>query len=141
MIEKIPLTEEDYALIEAAQKEFDKPRKHDWHGVASAIRLQSGKIITGLVLESQVPALTICAEPITIGKALDDIPKDPIKTIVAVRNREETSHKVIPPCGRCREFITDYVDQDCHVIIYDSQNRALFKTNAFALLPFKYKRC
>ena len=138
-MEKIPLTKQDQNLIESALREFDKPLSHDWHGVVAALRLQSGKIVTGFALEAEVPSLTICAEPIAIGKALADLPDDPITTIVAVRRREDTDHKVIPPCGRCREFITDYAP-DADVIIFDMDENALCKVKAFELLPFKYTR-
>lgn len=137
-METFPLHPNDYELIKAAHSEFLKARTHDWHGVASAIRLKSGTIITSMVLEAENPALTICAEPIVIGKALDQIHNDPIACVVAVRNREETEHKVIPPCGRCREFITDYA-VDAHVIIYEPETDNLIKVWARDLLPYKYK--
>ncbi|QQG35429.1 MAG: cytidine deaminase [Micavibrio aeruginosavorus] len=133
-----PLETADYDLIKAAQSEFLAIRSHNWHGVASALRLKSGAIISGMVLEAENPSLTICAEPITIGKALDHIHSDPIVCIVAVRDREETEHKVIPPCGRCREFITDYA-QDAYVIIHSLEENTLIKVLATDLLPFKYK--
>lgn len=129
---------EDTKLIEFAHKEFDKKLSKDWHGVSAAIRLKSGRIITGLVLEAENPALTVCAEPIVIGKALDLIVSDPIVAIVAVRNRENTQHKVIPPCGRCREFITDY-STDAYIIVYDDNEQSLRKVKAKDLLPYKYK--
>ncbi len=137
-MKKTELDDADYELIEEAHKEFDKKTMHDWHGVSCGIRLASGKIITGLVLEAENPSLTICAEPIVIGKALTDISDDPIITIVATRNRELTKYKVIPPCGRCREFITDYCP-DANVIIHDDSDSTIFKVPASDLLPFKYK--
>jgi cytidine deaminase len=138
MIKKIKIDSADEELIIAAHREFEKKLSKDWHGVAAAIRLASGRIVTSLVLEAENPSLTICAEPIAIGKTLDAIESDPIVTIVAVRNRESTTHKVIPPCGRCREFITDY-SEDAHVIIYDDVDGVLYKVKATDLLPYKYK--
>ncbi len=136
---KQPLNNDDYDLIKAAHDAFEnKSLSKDWHGVAAAIRLQSGEIVTSLVLEAENPSLTICAEPIAIGKALDKIANDPVTGIVAVRKREPSEHKVIPPCGRCREFITDYCP-DADVIVHDDKNNTLIKVPAPDLLPFKYK--
>lgn len=132
------LEKEDHGLIDATNAEFQKSLPKDWHGVAAALRLRSGKIVTGFVLEAENPALTICAEPIALGKALEDMAADPVTTIVAVRARETTSHKVIPPCGRCREFITDYCT-DAGVIVYDEEAGELIKVPAADLLPFKYR--
>lgn len=137
-METFPLDQNDDDLIKAAHAEFLKVRTHNWHGVASAIRLRSGTIITSMVLEAENPALTICAEPMAIGKALDQIHNDPVTCIVAVRNRELTEHKVIPPCGRCREFITDYAP-DAHVIIYAPEQDGLVKVLGRDLLPYKSK--
>ena len=137
-MKKLSLTKNDLNLLEIAKDEFKIQTQHDWHGVAAALRLKSGKIHTGMVLEAENPALTICAEPIVIGKSLADLLNDPIECIVAVRDRETTQHKVIPPCGRCREFITDYAPH-ADVIIFDDESSDLKKVKALDLLPFKYK--
>ena len=136
-MKKLPLDPADHELIAAAHREFDKPTRHDWHGVSAAIRLKSGSVVTGLVLEAEVPALTVRAEPITIGKALADIAADPVVCVVATREREGSDHKVIPPCGRCREFITDYCPE-ATVIVFDETDACLYKIPASDLLPFKY---
>lgn len=135
---KHPLDVSDFELIKAANAEFQKGAPKNWHGVAAAIRLADGEIVTARVLEAENPALTICAEPIVIGKALEAISTRPIFCIVAVREREMTDHKVIPPCGRCREFITDYAPE-ASVIVYDEAAKKLVKVGAGDLLPFKYK--
>lgn len=139
MIKTFPLTDADFALVDLAVAEFERETLHDWHGVASALRLSSGKVFSALVLETEVPALTVCAETMVIGKALHDMPHDPVETIVAVRAREGISPKPIPPCGRCREFITDYCP-DSKIIIFDDAARQMVKVIASDLLPFKYRR-
>ena len=133
------LSEADHALIEHALAEFDKELQHDWHGVACAIRLQSGRVVSGLVLEATVPSLTVCAELVVLGKAMDEFATDPVKRVVAVRARETSDHKVIPPCGRCREFLTDYCP-DASVIVSDQEQHRLVLVSVWDLLPFKYRR-
>ncbi len=134
---KYELNQDDLSLIEIAKAEFSKNLAHDWHGVAAAIRLQSGETVTAFVLEAENPSLTVCAEPMAIGKALDKLVTDPIDCIVAVRKAESTPHKVIPPCGRCREFITDYAPK-AWIIVCDPFPDGLVKVVATDLLPFKY---
>lgn len=90
-------------------------------------------------MEAENPSLTVCAEPFAMEKALPYLKDDPIECIVAVRFRETSNpEKVIPPCGRCREFITDYAP-DADVIIYDENDETLWKVAGQDLLPFKYK--
>ncbi len=60
-MEKALLDDLDYKLIKHAHRVFETVDS-DWHGVSSALRLQSGQIFTGVVLEAEVPALTVCAE-------------------------------------------------------------------------------
>ena len=94
--EIIPLNTARPWPFNGCKRYFNAKTKHDWHGVACALRLKSGKVVTSFVLEAENPALTICAEPIAIGKALEQLVDDPIITIVAVREREDTDHKVSP---------------------------------------------
>ncbi len=137
-MKKYLLNSDDHDLIKYAIQSFGIELSREWHGVASAVRLRSGRMERGFVLESENPALTVCSEPIVIGKVLEDIDRDPVITIVAVRNRDKTDDKVIPPCGRCREFMTDYAP-DANVIVYDKQEQGLRKVSTIDLLPFKYE--
>lgn len=132
---KTPLEKQDFALVEIGLKAFNAKLNHDWHGVVAAARLKSGKVETAFVLECENPILGACAEQSLIEKLLTSLPDDPIETIVAVRQRSKTPHKVIPPCGRCREFITDYAATS-NVIIEDGDE--IFKVIATDILPFKY---
>ncbi len=135
---KQPLDNQDFELIEKALGAFTSELPKDWHGVSAGVRLKSGHIETGFVLECENPILGACAEQTVIGKVLEIIKQDPIELIVAVRERDETKYKVIPPCGRCREFITDYAPQ-ADVIIFDKESDDIFKVSATTLLPFKYQ--
>lgn len=136
---KIKLSNDDLRLIKETNQKFQTKLEKNWHGVCSGILFSSGEIITGFVLETENPSLTVCAEPIAIGKALEKMQNQTAQTIVAVRKRETTEHKIIPPCGRCREFITDYFP-DINVIIFDSKENEVFKVCANDLLPYKYSR-
>ena len=134
-MQKIELEKQDFELIDIGLKAFEVKLNHDWHGVVAAARLKSGDVETAFVLECENPILGACAEQSLIGKLLTLLPNDPIETIVAVRQRSETKYKVIPPCGRCREFITDYASAS-DVIIEDGDE--VFKVKAKDILPFKY---
>jgi cytidine deaminase len=104
--------------------------------VASALRLSGGSIITSVNLLADVGSLSVCAEPIAIAEAIRQ-PDKRIETIVAVYHQAGQEPQVIPPCGRCREAITDYAE-GCFVILRQPGDSGLFKVKAGELLPLKY---
>ncbi len=139
-MEKFPLTADDHALIAAACEKVKKPVIH-YSGihrpapVGSALRLDNGEIMTAINLKADVASLSVCAEPMIIGEARQRVDRK-IDTIVAVYYQEGREPKVIPPCGRCRELMTDFMDG--MVIMREPNHDELFKVRARDLLPFKY---
>lgn len=108
-----------------------------WHTVAAALRGTDGRIWTGIHLGTTVGRLSICAEPIALGRAILE-GSGHIATAVAVRHPkpEEDSRDiaVVTPCGACRELLVDYAP-DCFVIVPGGM-----KLPIAALLPLPYRR-
>ena len=81
-----------------------KPRKVseiiEAGGVAAAVESVSGKIYTGVCVDSAC-TLGICAERNAIFHMLTN-GEDSIKRVIAVGQ----DGKVLAPCGACREFMT-----------------------------------
>lgn len=139
-MEKFPLTAADHELVAAACAKVIKPvihfsGKHRPAPVGSALRLDNGEIMTAINLKADVASLSVCAEPMIIGEARQRIDRT-IDTIVAVYYQEGREPKVIPPCGRCRELMTDFMNG--MVIMREPNSEELFKVRARDLLPFKY---
>lgn len=90
-------------------KKVLKPRKVseivEAGGVAAAIESASGKIYTGVCVDSAC-TLGICAERNAIFNMLT-CGEDAMKRVVAV-NRDG---KVMPPCGACRELMTQLMPE------------------------------
>ena len=111
-----------------------------WHTVAAAVRARDGRVWTGIHLGATVGRMSVCAEPIAVGRALLE-GDGTIATIVAVRHPkpEETDREmtVVSPCGACRELIVDHCP-DASVILRDGG--ALVKVPARLLLPTPYRR-
>mgnify|MGYP003394344146 CR=1 FL=1 len=139
-MEKFPLTADDHALIKAASDKVKQPVIH-FSGihrpapVGSALRLDNGEILASINLKADVASLSVCAEPMVIGEARQRTDRK-IDTIVAVYYQEGREPKVIPPCGRCRELMTDFMQG--MVIMREPGKEELFKVRARDLLPFKY---
>lgn len=126
------LEEQDLELITVAQQaitdNYDCLKYN--HTVGAAVRCQSGKIYSGVNVFSIYGA---CAEQIAIGCAITAGERE-LECIVAVRG--EHGEEVLPPCGNCRQILSDYAPE-CKVII-KVKNR-LKKVYAKELLPFAYE--
>ncbi len=136
----VALTAEDEALIEAARDVLRRHYKPFWHTVGAAIRSRDGRVWTGVHLGAVVGRLSICAEVIAVGRAVMD-GDGTIETAVAVRypkpDEPDQTIAVVPPCGACRETLTDY-DRDAMVIVPTAAG--LRKLPVRHMLPFPYQR-
>jgi cytidine deaminase len=134
------LTEKDKALIEAAQAVINKYYAYGKHHIGCALRTKEGKVFTGVHVEANVGRVTVCAEAMTLGKALSEGETE-FEAIVAVRHPgpEETDRtiKVVAPCGMCRELLSDYCP-GIEVIVPMEDGPA--KCVVEELLPLKYSR-
>lgn len=126
-----PLTEQDFALIEAAKKTIcsNYDEKNQNHTVGAAILCENGKIYVGVNVYALHGA---CAEQVALGSAITAGERT-FKAIVAVRGKD--GDEIIPPCGNCRQILYDYMP-DCNVIL--SINGKPGKIKAKYLLPFAY---
>jgi cytidine deaminase len=140
-MQKIDLTEEDRELVKAAGEAVKQPIRQIFDEnvpalVGAALRLDDGQILTGVNMTVDVGSLSQCAEPFAIAQANRQIDRH-ITAIVAVYREMGYEPKVIPPCGRCREAITDFLPAG-FVILREPESDTLFKVRAVDLLPLKY---
>lgn len=136
----VPLTTRDHELIEAARAALLRHYRPFWHTVAAALRSRDGRVWTGLHLGATVGRLSICAEAIALGRTIMD-GDGTIECIVAVRHpKPEESEReiaVVPPCGACRENLTDF---DAGAMIIVPSPAGLRKVPVRTLLPIPYQR-
>lgn len=127
----LPLTPDDHGLIaqarDAIRRNYDSV--HENHTVGAAVRCADGSIFCGINVYAIHGA---CAEQVALGTAITLGQRD-FTTIVAVRG--ENGEEIIPPCGNCRQILSDYAPE-CAVII--DADGTLVKILARELLPFAY---
>ncbi len=124
------LTGEDEELIAAAQEAMGRCYRRDFHHVASAVRAGSGRIYTGVHLQS--PGVDVCAEWAALGSSAAAGERK-LTCIVAVDRRG-----VMSPCGVCRELL-HYQAPEIDVIVPDESGRPA-KVTIAELLPIPYFR-
>lgn len=108
----LPLTPDDHTLIAQARDAI----RRNYDGVRENVYAIHGA----------------CAEQVALGTAITEGQRD-FTTIVAVRG--ENGEEIIPPCGNCRQILSDYAP-DCGVIL--DCDGTLAKMPARDLLPFAY---
>lgn len=134
------LDPEDEALIEAARNQIRERYRENRHHIGAALRTRSGKIHTGIHLDTYVGRASVCAEAVAVGKAMAAGDTD-IVAIVSVRHprpRESNQEiQVVSPCGICREMLSDFAP-GCRVIV--PVNGTVARVDVKDLLPNKYYR-
>jgi homotetrameric cytidine deaminase len=99
------LTKQDEELVRKA-KELIEARKSKHSSVAAALRTSRGQVFCGVNIEIECSApCSICAEYAAIGTMVTE-GETVVDTIVAVSYKSG----VLPPCGKCRQFISEFGD-------------------------------
>lgn len=137
------MTPADQALLDAASALIRQRYAVGRHHIAAAARTKSGKIFTGLHLDTYVGRASVCAEPIAVSQALvAGGAEDPIEAIISVRHPRPTEQnqaiQVVAPCGICREMLRDFAPE-ARVLLADEAG-GLKAYSTADLLPHKYHR-
>jgi homotetrameric cytidine deaminase len=102
----VNLTKQDLELVDRA-KDLIRKRKSKRSTVSAALRTVNNKIFHGVNIEIECSApCSICAEYAAIGTMISE-GEEEIETIVAISCK---NFSIIPPCGKCRQFISEFGD-------------------------------
>jgi len=112
-----------------------RPGFHEHHTVVAACVLsKSGKVYTAVNAGTYQPSIATCAEIIAIGMGNTAEKDFEIDTIVAMR---DVPPYPISPCGKCREYISDYGPRA--KVVMPADNKKGWEVAKIAdLLPGKY---
>lgn len=133
MKSKTELSREDHELIQAAKDASDMLHVDDIHEVAAALRTTDKKIFTGIHIEANVGFADVCGEVAAICTAVSHGHRD-FEAIVALWGDGKGTYKLLSPCGRCRELISDFNIGTW--VIVGSLNHP-YKVKVSDLLPLK----
>ena len=101
--------------------------------VGACILTKKGDIFSGCNVENAAYPLGQCAECTAIGNMVVVTGKQVIDTIVIT----SSSPKPCPPCGGCRQVISEFSDKDT-VIHMVSDNGETLTKSVGELLPFSF---
>lgn len=104
--------------------------------VGAVLRTKNGKVYTGCNIENN-GIQTICAERTAFAKALSEGEREfECITIVGAKKEEEPTKKCMP-CGYCRQFMSEFVDDSFKICVLDNNSAKEFSIKE--LLPDGFK--
>ena len=81
--------------------------------VGAALLLDDGTTVTGCNVENMSYGLTICAERSALVRAVSEKGPHVRVKAIAVTN---LNHAASPPCGACRQVLSEFVTPDATII-------------------------
>jgi cytidine deaminase len=126
------LTKADRELVEAAESIIRDRYRRGWHELGAALRTAGGRVVTAVNIDG---FNSVCAEAAAIARAVAEGDEE-IEAIVAVRyDAERDEARVVPPCGRCRDLISDFGD----VIVLYPEGDGVGRATIAELLPSRFE--
>ena len=90
--------------------------------VGAALLTKSGKIYKGCNIENASYSPTICAERVAFFKAVSEGETEFVAIAIAGGKHDEPSRANFPPCGVCRQVMSEFCDSDFRVIWGNTDN-------------------
>jgi cytidine deaminase len=104
--------------------------------VGSALLLTSGAVVTGTNVENVSYGLTICAERSALVSAVSQFGPEIRIAAVAVVNLNDAAS---PPCGACRQMLSEFVLPDAPVVFPASDGQRTMPFSEILPLAFDMK--
>ena len=123
-------------LINAAKKAMEKsyaPYSH--FNVGAALYCGDGKVYLGANIENSSFSLCCCAERNAVFRAVNDGERD-FKAIAIVGGKNHKIEKYGPPCGACRQVLTEFCKENFDIILTNGQKIKTFKLKDIMPLGF-----
>jgi cytidine deaminase len=114
------LTEQDNEVLQEAITASSRLYVKGIQEVGAALRTSSGDLFSGIHFETATGFATICGEVAAICCMVAAGHRN-LDTIAAVWRNEAGQHFLLPPCGRCREVISDF-NPKAWVIVTTAEN-------------------
>lgn len=102
-----PLTPADREVLEAAISAARRLHIPQIQEVGAALRTRAGNLYSAIHFESATGFATVCGEVAALSVMVAQGERD-LDIIAAVALREDGGLWLLPPCGRCRELISEF---------------------------------
>lgn len=106
--------------------------KHTGFRVGAALLAKSGKIYTGVNVESDIPSLSICADRAALVSALSQGEKEFLALALVTETKKAT------PCGACRQMLFEFCGGNLKILSCNTQGTHQEEILLKKLLPKPY---
>lgn len=101
--------------------------------VSSVVLTKKGNVYKGVNIENAAYSVTLCAERSALSSAITEGDRD-IDTIVITGDSKMTF-----PCGSCRQFMSEFLDDDSKIVIANSVDD--YKVYGLSdILPYNFSK-
>ena len=107
--------------------------------MSNRLKAKSGKLYSGCNIEND-GIQSICAERVTITKALSEGNKKFKCLGVVGKDLNAKSFKKTLPCGYCRQFMAEYCGKDFMIYAYDDNENKMYEYKLEDLLPESFRK-
>ena len=105
--------------------------------VGAALLCADGEVFVGVNIENGSYGATICAERSAFCSAVSAGKSEFVAIAVVGAEKGTKPRKICPPCGICRQFMSEFCSRDFTVLLYDGQ--AVIEKTLGELLPEAFK--
>jgi len=104
--------------------------------VGAALLSADGRVFTGCNIENASYSVTVCAERVALFSAIAAGVRE-FSAIAVAGGRDGDTSSPCPPCGVCRQALTEFCDLSLSVILSDGEGGVTKHTLA-ELLPLSF---
>jgi cytidine deaminase len=111
--------------------------------VGAAIRLESGIIVRGANVENAAFPSGICAERSAVSNSVSNHHDDkPLVIAIAAMTDEGLTEEPVPPCGNCRQVLTEeeYRTGNKIRVILSGRSKVYIINSISSLLPLQFNK-
>jgi cytidine deaminase len=138
------LDSDDRELVDAARESaLSAYAPYSKFRVGAAIRLESGIIVRGANVENAAFPSGICAERSAVSNSVSNHHDDkPLAIAIAAMTDEGLTEEPVPPCGNCRQVLTEeeYRTGNKIRVILSGRSKVYIINSISSLLPLQFNK-
>lgn len=132
------MTVDERSLIEAARRAAKNAyAPYSGFSVGAALLASDGRVFTGCNVENSSFGVTNCAERTALFKAVSEGAHS-FCAIAIVGGKEGEAQKPCPPCGVCRQALSEFCQKDFLILLFDGEH--VLRYTLEELLPCTFDR-
>ena len=106
------------------------------YSVGAALLTKDGKVYTGANIEVSSHTPTMCAERVAFARAVHEGRRDFVAIAVVGGPRGQDVDFLCPPCGVCRQVMSEFCKGDFKIILTDGKEHRVLTLDE--ILPYRF---